>query len=104
MKSKINPIFRGTLTDTYRERNKSSKILSHLDILAGRLSAALEFTPFQLQIQIVTHIARHNDVRKAELLRETDIFEKQRILVSNLRKLAVQNTKGYNYSIIGLSG
>lgn len=50
-------------------------MLHHLDILPSRLSAAFEFTPFQLQIQIVTHIARHNDIREAELLRETDIFE-----------------------------
>lgn len=50
-------------------------MLSHLNILAGRLSTSFEFTPFQFQIEIVTHIARHNDVREAEFLREADIFE-----------------------------
>jgi len=36
--------------DMYCERNNSLTILSHLDIFAGRLSAAFEFTSFQLQI------------------------------------------------------
>lgn len=52
-----------------------SKKSSHLNILAGRLSTAFKFSTFQLQIQIVTHVARHNNIREAEFLREADIFK-----------------------------
>lgn len=58
---------------------------SHLDIFPRGFPAALEFPAFQLEIQIVTHVARHNYVREAELLRETDVFEQQWILIANLR-------------------
>jgi len=47
----------------------------HLDILASRLSTAFEFSTFQLQIQIVTYVARHDNIRETKLLREADIFE-----------------------------
>ena len=65
----------------------------YLDVLPRGFSTSFELTAFQFQVQIISHVTRHNHVGEAELLRQADVLEKQRILLANLGQLAVQHAQ-----------
>ena len=84
-------------------KEKRSESNPHLDVLAGGLAAPLELAALELEVEIVAHVAGHDDVGKAELLRQADVLEEQGILLAHLAELAVQHPERDDDAVVGLA-
>ena len=75
----------------------------YLDVLPRGFSTSFELTAFQFQVQVISHVTRHYHVGEAELLRQADVLEEQRVLLANLRQLAVQHAQRDHYAVVRLA-
>lgn len=56
----------------------------HLDVFPGGLAAFFELSSLQRQIQVVSYVARHYDVRETHLFGGRHVFERQWVLLAYL--------------------